>query len=140
VIIRQSSLSTQLWIVQRTGMELTSGQKTLEAVREDGSIAGQIAFCAFTPGSAQVHIALDVQAALRPLLREACRYVFEQAKRNKVIGVIPEYNKASLRLAKHVGLRETYRIRDGYDVGCDIVILEMTRDECRWLAPRKAAA
>jgi RimJ/RimL family protein N-acetyltransferase len=74
-------------------------------------------------------------------VRPAFEYPFIEAGREVLVGIIPAWNRRSLTMAKRLGLRETHRIRDGFDRGVDLVVLEIRKNECRWLdrGERKAA-
>jgi hypothetical protein len=37
-----------------------------------------------------------------------------------------------------MGFRETFRLKNGWDIGVDMVLKEMHRDECRWLLKEAA--
>ena len=69
--------------------------------------------------------------------KEFCKAMFEYPfiQQNKMLAfaVTPCDNTASLALARFLGFREVYRIRDGWDSGTDMVIQEMRRENCRFL-------
>lgn len=128
------------WIAEKTSCVLTPSARGIEAVDEAGRIRGVVAYDGWTPNSVQCHMAVDTPVAWRVLVRPAFGYPFRQAGKSVIVGVIPAGNARSIHLAKRLGLRETYRIRDGWAPGEDLVVLEMRREECRWLSDERKAA
>jgi L-amino acid N-acyltransferase YncA len=94
----------------------------------------------WTPNSANVHIysrsARDLLSYL--FVREIFSYPFEKAGLNLLLAITPSDNEASLAFSKALGFREVYRVRDGWRVGVDLVMKEMTKAECQWLQKRAA--
>jgi hypothetical protein len=60
-------------------------------------------------------------------------YPFVQQNKMLAFAVTPCDNKDSIALARFLGFREVYRIRDGWDSGTDMVIQEIRREHCRFL-------
>lgn len=132
------------WLGERTGCEMTAGFRAIEAQdgaerycrlcgRYHGRIVGMVGYSGWTPNSVGMHLALDKPAAIRALLQHGFRYAFVQAEKQLVIGVTPGDNDRALKLNRHLGFRETYRVRDAWKPGVDLVIQELRRDDCRWL-------
>jgi hypothetical protein len=129
------------WIVERAGLFPSVNFKAIEAVDRDGKIAGMIGYDAWTENSVVMSIALENPACFRSLVKPAFEYPFVQAKRGVAMCTIRASNTRSLELTKHTGFIEAYRIRDGIKVGEDLIVMEMRREDCRWIRPefRKAA-
>lgn len=121
------------WIAERTGCALSPSFRAIEAIDEQHRIRGMVGFDHWLGNSAEIHIALDSPTALRALLRPAFDYLFNQAKKAVAIGIVPAHNEKALAFDKHIGFRELTRIRDGWAPGDDVVVLELRREECRWL-------
>lgn len=66
-------------------------------------------------------------------LCECFRYPFEICGKGLVIGCTQGDNAATIKFARHVGFKETHRIKDGWKLGTDLVIQEMRREDCRFL-------
>lgn len=139
--MRVQASSNFEWLVQRTGCELTARAKAIEAVDTHGRIHGMVALDLWTVSAAHMHVALDSAAGSRALLRPAFEWLFVQGGRSLALGVIRASNLKSLRLAKHLGFRDLTRIRNGWAEGEDMCLLQMRKEECRWLQPpqKKAA-
>lgn len=97
----------------------------------NGKWAAVTAFNCFNGKSSQIHIAIDGK-----LTREYTLYVYQYAfdvmKVHKLIGLVSSSNEKALRFDKHSGYVEEARVKDGYPDG-DIIILTMTRDQCKFL-------
>ena len=61
-------------------------------------------------------------------------YVFVQAGRIKVMGLVPAKNLKAQRLNRHFGFTELFRIEDGYRVGEDYIVMEMKKENCPYWA------
>lgn len=73
----------------------------------------------------------------REMLRVCFDYAFNKGKRVAVYGHVASNNERALQLDKHLGFTEVHRIKDAVDDGVDLIILEMRRENCRWLKDRR---
>lgn len=99
---------------------------------------GAVFFQMWSWNSCQAHIWVGHKAAIkRGLINEGVNYVFNTCGRNLIVLTITADNHKSLALNKHLGFRETHRIKDGFKEGVDWVIMEGNRhDLARWLDPK----
>lgn len=118
-----------------TGCVFTSQYRAIEAVTAKGEILGQVGMDMWTPRSVQMHVGLASPIAARALLVPAFEYVFEFAGREIALGFLASHNRRSLKLARHLGFREAYRVVGGGAGRSDLVLMEMRKSECRWLKP-----
>lgn len=108
---------------------------------DDSGIAGACIADSFTVTTCIVHLGVKNPLILKHgFLEEIANYLFLARDRHKVIGIVPSDNAKALKLNKHIGFEEVARLRDFYDIGVDYVILELTRDKCRWLNQERRAA
>lgn len=121
------------WLIERCSCGLTQWAKAIEAVDDEGRIRGMVAYDCWTLNSVQAHMAVDSPIVWRSLVRPAFEFPFRQAKRNLLVGIIPSHNERSVQMTRALGFREAYRLRDGWDIGDDLVVFEMRPHECRWL-------
>jgi len=126
------------WLLSRAKVVETNKFWAIEAIGRNGEIKGMIGLDLATPNIVQFHIALDAPIALRKLTKMACKVGFG-ATRKYGLAAVPGNNERSIKLAKHLGAREVYRIPDGWKDGVDLVMLLMAREECRWLDERVVA-
>lgn len=128
------------WLEEHAGCALDEESSAVKAVDTRGRIRGMVGFESWTHNSVQAHMAVDTPIAWRALLPAALGYVFEEAGRGVLLGVIPAYRRDSLRFAQHVGFEVTHRVRDGWAKGVDLLLLELRREDCRWLSSQGKAA
>lgn len=139
MIVRPAPIAHFEWLVERTGCAPTDDFRAIEAVDSTGRIRGMVGFDLWTKNSCQAHMATDTPMAWRHLARAAAEYVFGRAGMGMVLGMVSGRNEMSLRTAKRLGFREAHVIREGCASGVDLVLLELRREDCRWLDERKAA-
>lgn len=115
----------------------TKNAKGIKFTANDSNaiIDAMVIFDFWTPNAAQMHVwAREAKYILNPIfIREVFRYAFIFADKRLLVSVTPSDNSASLKLSEAMGFRETFRIKNGWDLGVDMVIKEMRREECRFL-------
>lgn len=129
--------------IQKLGIRFVEDTKGIIAVdeREKKVVAGCI-MNNWTYSSVQVHFWIDKPMVLRHgFLEEIARYVFDVAHKDLMIGLVPADNEEALKLDKHIGFKETHRIKGGYMYDIDYVIMEARREDVlRWLPVKEEAA
>jgi RimJ/RimL family protein N-acetyltransferase len=118
----------------------TGDFKGIKMVDPDGEYVAIIGYDCWTLNAVQMHtwIPQPKKFTSRFFIHECFRYPFEIGNLGLVVGVTPADNESALELNRRIGFRETYRMKDGWAVGVDMVIQEMRREECRWLHRRVA--
>jgi hypothetical protein len=124
------------WLVDRVGCHLTPDAKGILVEDSAGRIRACAVFDWWTANAAQAHLAVDEPIALRTLCAAAFPWFFDTIGYGVLLGFVQGANTRAIRLDKHLGFREVRRVVDGAAKGEDLVILEMRRQDCRWL-PRK---
>lgn len=105
---------------------------------ETGDLWGAVVCENWTVTSVACHIAVTNRHAFRDgLHKELANYVFNQAGRIKIIGTVPADNDAALKLNRHLGFKELFRIEEGYDWGIDYVIMELKKEDCPYWTPQE---
>jgi len=66
-------------------------------------------------------------------LEECFDYVFNVAEREVMIALAWSNNAPALKLLSHIGFVELCRVRDSVMEGVDTVVLEMRKENCKWL-------
>lgn len=134
---RAASQEALSWLEARSGAALTRLATGVEVSDDAGNVRGVVGFDDATHSSIRAHMAVDTPVAWRHLLPAAFDYAFRQLGKLVLVGTIPAENEKSLRFARRAGLKETYRIRDGWAPGVAMVVLEMRQEQ--WLSQREAA-
>ena len=114
--------------------------KGVVAEHDDGTLAGVVLLDMWTLNSVQMHIGVVDPMCLRRLHREVAEYVFLTCNRKIMIGLTPSTNKKAIKLNKHFGFEEVHRVKDAVSDGVDIIVLELRRENCRYLPKVKEAA
>lgn len=129
------------WIVALAAPVLCEDTTGIIAVRDGARVAAAV-FDSWSSNSCLAHLIIQDPLVLRHgFLHQAFRFVFLTRNRGMMTGLTPANNLKALKLNKHIGFREVYRIPDGHKRGVDSVLQIMTRDECRWLdLPKQRAA
>lgn len=132
------------WLVQRTSVELSANFRAIEALDDipgfcqrcgqvHGCIRGMVGYNGWTESGVSMHVAIETPGALKAIIRPAFEYPFIEGGKQYVMGITPGDNAKALKFNKHVGFRETYRVKDGWSKGVDLVLQEMRREDCRWI-------
>jgi len=132
-MVMAATVPDMQWIVERTQCGLTPGARAIKAVDDSGRIRGMVAYDGWTLNAVQAHMAVDSPIVWRSLTKPAFSYPFLEAGRGVILAAIPVGNAKSINLAKRFGFRDLLRIQDGWAVGEDLLMLEMRREECRWI-------
>lgn len=83
-----------------------------------------------------MHVGGTNQRLNREFVRACFDYVFRQLRCKVVIGPVSSANTDALRFDKHLGFKEVGRVTEGAPDG-DLVLLQMTKADCRWLETKK---
>ena len=134
MIVQAAPPEHYAWLAQHGGAFLVPDFCALEAV-EEGRVLGMVGYCEWAPNSVRLHVGIEGSVVVKHLLGPAFAYPFEEVGVDLVIGITPAFTKA-VKFCKHLGFRETHRIKNGWCEGVDFIVFEMRREECRWLGSR----
>lgn len=120
------------WVAERTGGEYYGGGQGI-GWELDGRLLAGAFFENHCPGrSITSHVALDTTTAPRAWLAFCFRYVFDQLKVKKMIGIVDSTNEKAIRFDRRLGYVHEATIKDAGRHG-DSLIFTMTREQCRFL-------
>lgn len=106
-----------------------------------GPIQAIAVFDSFTKNACNVHLAIDNPRVIKyGFLSEIARYLFVQRDRTRIFGLVPSTNRKALKLDTHIGFTEVTRIPNALAEGIDYVVLELRREDCRWLDQERKVA
>src|SRR4051812_26808838 len=77
----------------------------------DHALVGVVAFNGFTGDICQMHVAGDGNWMTRELIHAAFDYPFKQLGLAAIMAPVPGNNARALKMDKHFGFAEVYRIR-----------------------------
>jgi RimJ/RimL family protein N-acetyltransferase len=122
------------WVSARIGASWSSAVATAIGNERDGELMGGVTFDGYNGASVCMHVASNGSRRwlTRGFLRVVFLYAFEQLGVRKVIALVPSDNEAALKFDRHVGFVDEAKIADAHPGG-DILILSMTRQQCRWI-------
>lgn len=121
------------WLIRATSCAATPGMRAIKAVDATGAIRGMVGFDGWTENAAFAHMAVNTPMAWRALIPACFTYPFIECDREVLLGVIPANNTKSWGMASHLGFRIAHTVRDGWARGVDLLLLELRRDDCRFL-------
>lgn len=129
------------WILGKVNCHKVEGAKGISSITDDGRLLCCCLMDSWTEGSCQVHIAIDSPIGLRnhAFVYEVFNYIFNTLGRKVAIGFVDSTNIKALKFDKKLGFKELARIKDGARYGVDTVILELRREDCKWIELKEAA-
>lgn len=102
--------------------------------QEDSLIVAAVGYDHWTPNSVQMHIWVGHPSGMsRTFIAEAFGFPFLQGQLGLAVGITPSNNAEALEFNRRIGFKEVYRCKDAWEVGVDMVLQELRREDCRWL-------
>ncbi len=124
------------WTAEMTGGTYYAGSGQGIGLEKNGELIAGVLYDNCNGRSVQMHVAAIGKNWLnREYLRVCFDYPFNQLKVLKLIGLVDSENSEALRFDRHLGF-ETEAIIKNAGRRCDMHILSMTKDQCRFLGAR----
>lgn len=103
-------------------------------VEKNGVLVGGVALHEFNGRNIFIHVASDHPGSWvnREFLHCVFSYCFDQAKVERITGIVAEGNAKAFKFDTAVGFVEETRMKDAHPTG-DLIVLKMTRDTCKWI-------
>jgi len=112
----------------------------LVAIDEGGTLVGAALMDNWTHNSVQMHLFIKTPLVLRyGFIEAAFDFVFIEAGVEYIYGMVPGDNTKAVKLNKHMGFTEKIRLENGWAEGCDYIVMELKKENCRYLPVREAA-
>lgn len=131
--VTAAELGDMNWLVDATNCALTGGARAIKAVDAVGRIRGMVAYDWWTENAVYAHMAVDTPIAWRALIPACFEYPFVQCGKSVLLALIPAHNTKSWGLAGRFDFRLVHTVRDGWAKGDDLHLLELRREDCRFL-------
>ena len=94
-------------------------------------VVGYNGFCGLT---CQIHTAGDGHWVSREFIAKTFDYPFVQLGMEHLFAPVAQTNAKALRFDRHMGFTEFGRIKDGYERGIDMIVLTMSKKDCKWIS------
>lgn len=123
------------WAAEKIGLGEFRRDAYCIGLEKDGNIVAVAVYDTFSAVECNVHLASDGSKNWlnREFIVHAFAYPFIQCGFLSITGVVPADNKAALRFNEHIGWTRCGYRRKAMPDGGDIVIMEMMREDCKWL-------
>jgi hypothetical protein len=120
------------WVSENTN-QYYSDMITLIGLEKNGELIAVSAYNCFNGTSCQQHMVIKKgEYMTRNFAWFIYYYPFVQLGLTLLIGILPEDNADIIKLAKHAGFEEKYRIDGGHPEG-DLLLCTMKKEDCRFL-------
>jgi len=94
----------------------------------------------WTNNSVQMHLLVKSPLVLKyGFIEAAYDLVFNEIGVEYVYGMVPGDNERAVKLNEHMGFTEKIRLENGWAEGCDYIVMELKKENCRYLPVREAA-
>jgi RimJ/RimL family protein N-acetyltransferase len=122
------------WIMLRVGGVFHESTDHTVAVHRDGRMVGGVVYTWYVGSAIMLHMAgVEDNWATRDFLWMVFHYAFVQLGVRKVMGFVSSSNTRALKVDDHLGFKIATRVPDVFPDGSDLVILVMTKPQCKWL-------
>ena len=118
-------------------VEDTSGM----VVMDGNEPVGAMIMDNWTRNSVQAHFISKNSIMLRHGFLEICfDYIFNECGKKVMYALVPGDNEKSLKITRHMGATEKCRFEEAYADGVDYVIMELRKENCKYLPKMEEAA
>jgi RimJ/RimL family protein N-acetyltransferase len=97
-------------------------------------LLGVVAFNGFWGHVCSIHTAGAGNWMSRSLIWRTFDYPFRQLDMRALMAPVAASNTRSVNFIKRMGFKEIHRVPNGWDEGDDLIVLQMLREDCPWLA------
>ena len=113
----------------------------VETAGDEAKLCLVVGFNAFLGSVCQMHVAMapDYHFTPKEMLRATFHHAFNDFKVKKLLGIVNSKNEKAMKYDLHLGFTEEHRMPGMHDDDGDIVILSMTREQCKYLEEKAAA-
>lgn len=128
------------WVFERIQKVWSPAGREVVGLVRGQEVLGGVVFEDYTTVCMTCHIALaNEHVPIRRLLTGAAHYAYNQMGVNKLVGMVRSSNLPALKFDLRIGFRPEAVLKDVFPDG-DLVVLSMTRDECKFLPRERKAA
>jgi L-amino acid N-acyltransferase YncA len=122
------------WVMLRVGGVFNDKTDHVVGMHRDGRMVGGLVYTGYLGASIMMHAAgSEDNWVTKDFLWMIFYYAFVQLGVRKVMGLVASSNSRALSVDIRLGFSVAARIPDVYPDGADLIVLTMTRAQCRWL-------
>jgi hypothetical protein len=129
------------WVNEQVGImrvEDTGGIVAFNA--ENGELVAACIWDNWTRNSVQCHFMITSPLVLKHHFLECCFFhMFVERNVTRVYGLVPANNEKAVKLNTHMGFTEKARMEEAFEVGVDYLLMELKRENCKYIEHEKAA-
>jgi len=129
------------WVNKQVGIlrvEDTSGIMAIDAKTLE--TAGACILDNWTDNSVQTHFMISSPLVLRGGFLEECySYVFNHCNKKYMYGMVPANNVKAIKFNEHMGWTVKMVLPEAYADGVDYLVMELKRENCKFLEYSEAA-
>ena len=103
-------------------------------VSKRDELMGVVAYNGFWGHVCSMHTAGVGNWITRPLIWRSFDYPFRQLELKAVLAPVAAHNERALKLNRRLGFKDIHVVKDGWDDGDDLIILQMKPEECIWFS------
>ena len=123
------------WVMERVGGLFNDKTDHSIGLHRDGRIVGGMVYTGYLGASIMMHVAgSEDNWVTRDFLWMIFDYPFNQLGLRVVLGPVASTNTRALSIDTRLGFVPVARIPEVYPDGADLIILQMKKADCRWLA------
>ena len=120
------------WVASRTNSDY--GKAVGFGIDRDGQLIAGVVFNDYNGVNIDMHVASDGSKRwmTKELLWMVFDYAFNQAKVNRITGLVAATNVAARRFDEHIGFTLEATLKGAHPEG-DLLVYVLWREQCRWL-------
>jgi hypothetical protein len=119
---------------------ISNSTRGLVAIDKHWQPQGIVILDNWAENSVMGHIAIQHPMAMRELPFKALEHVFNTCQKGMFIGMIPSDNPKSMNFHLHLGFKKIYCLKDGYAKGIDYNMVQLLKEDCRYIKQMKEVA
>ena len=125
------------WLCERIGYTPSPNMKCLGSVDStDTILRGVVGYDGLNGASVVMHMAGEPGWIDKSMLHAAFDYPFNEMGVNQVLAFVPSGNEAALDINRRLGFEVVTELEGAHPDG-SLFVMRMTRDNCKWLSPRR---
>ena len=128
------------WVFRRVQKTWAPEGREVVGLVKGEEVLGGMVFEDYTGACMSVHMALAHEhVPVRKLLIACAQYAYNDMGVHKLLGLVRASNLPALKFDLRIGFKAEAIIKDVYPDG-DLVVLSMTRDDCKFVPKMRVAA